>query len=161
MTTASEKLWFLVQCKPKQDLRAFENLQRQGYECLMPLHRVVQLKKGKLVAKEEPLFPGYVFIELDSVQDNWMPIRSTRGVSQIVRFNSTPLSVPSIVIKNIRLKDIHTTVKLIPGDTVEINHIGCQGLDAVFMEMDGTERVILLLNLLHRESYISVPITKL
>ena len=32
----------------------------------------------------EPLFPGYLFIRLDSTHDNWYPIRSTRGVNRVV-----------------------------------------------------------------------------
>lgn len=34
----------------------------------------------------ESLFPGYLFIQLDQLNDNWHPIRSTRGVNQLVTF---------------------------------------------------------------------------
>ena len=29
--------WYLIHTKPRQELRALENLERQGYECYLPL----------------------------------------------------------------------------------------------------------------------------
>ena len=37
-TDAAARHWYLLQCKPRQDERAEENLLRQGYHCYRPLH---------------------------------------------------------------------------------------------------------------------------
>ncbi|MFS2122319.1 transcription/translation regulatory transformer protein RfaH [Pseudomonas sp. Pseusp97] len=158
MNSTTEKRWFLVQCKPKQDFRALENLQRQGYECLLPLHKVERLQKGQWQALEEPLFPGYLFIELDTLLDNWMPIRSTRGVSQIVRFGEAPLPVANSVIDYLRQRNTPPAQELKPGDKVIINWEGTNGIEAIYLAKDGTQRVILLLKLLQREVQITSPI---
>lgn len=155
MNSTTERRWYLVQCKPKQDLRAFENLQRQGYECLLPLHKVEYLQKGQWQVKEEPLFPGYLFIELDTLQDNWMPIRSTRGVSQIVRFGAEPLPVSGEIIEQLQYRAIVPDQTFKTGDKVIIKLAGVSGLEAIFLAKDGTERVLLLLNILQREIRIS------
>ena len=155
MNSTTEKRWFLVQCKPKQDFRALENLQRQGYGCLLPLHKVERLQKGQWQALEEPLFPGYLFIELDTLLDNWMPIRSTRGVSQIVRFGETPLPVPGTIIDYLRTRNPPLEHELRPGDKVIVNWAGTSGVEAVYLAKDGTQRVILLLHLLQREVKVS------
>lgn len=89
-----------------------------------------------------------------------MPIRSTRGVSQIVRFDSQPLAVPSSVIEKIRSRDAAIAPLFETGERVRIGISGSPGVEAIFEAIDGTERVILLLNLLHRESRVSVPITQ-
>ena len=34
------KAWYLLQCKPKQDERAEEHLQRQGYACFRSTYRL-------------------------------------------------------------------------------------------------------------------------
>lgn len=121
MQSKAEKRWYLVQCKPKQDFRALEHLQHQGYECLLPTHQIERLRNGQWVRQEEALFPGYLFIELDTSRDNWMPIRSTRGVNQIVRFGPNPLPVSSNIIDRLRYQEIPRKQELQPGDKVFIN----------------------------------------
>lgn len=157
MQATNEKRWYLVQCKPKQDFRALEHLQHQGYECLLPTHQIERLRNGRWTHQEEPLFPGYLFIELDTFKDNWMPIRSTRGVSQIVRFGSNPLPVPSHVIVDLRLQNNPEEHEFKPGEKVIVDWPGTQGMEAIFLAKDGTERVLLLLKLLQREVQVSVP----
>ncbi|MCJ1879733.1 transcription/translation regulatory transformer protein RfaH [Pseudomonas nitroreducens] len=156
MQATAEKRWYLVQCKPKQGFRALEHLQHQGYECLLPTHEIERLRNGQWVRQEEALFPGYLFIELDTLQDNWMPIRSTRGVSQIVRFGPNPLPVPDHIIGHLRLRDQPLEHELQPGDRVVVDWSGTKSMEAIFIAKDGTERVLLLLNLLQREVQVSV-----
>ncbi|WP_447746951.1 transcription/translation regulatory transformer protein RfaH [Pseudomonas nicosulfuronedens] len=158
MNATTKKHWYLVQCKPKQDLRALEHLQRQEYECLLPLHKVERLQKGQWNTQEEPLFPGYLFIELDTLQDNWMPIRSTRGVNQVVRFGANPLPVPINIIDRLRNTAPPIEQELHPGDKVIVNWGETQGIEAIFLTKDGTERVLLLLNILQREVKVTVPL---
>jgi len=43
-----------------------------------------------------------LFIRLDHIHDNWAPIRSTRGVIQVVRFNEFPLPVADEIVEQIR-----------------------------------------------------------
>lgn len=157
MQTIAEKRWYLVQCKPKQDFRALNHLENQQYECVLPTRQIERLRNGQWIRQDEPLFPGYLFIELDTLQDNWMPIRSTRGVSHIVRFGNNPLPVPAHVIESIRSQRNYLKIDIAPGDKVKIDSFGSNGLAAIFLEKDGSERVLLLLNILQRELQISVP----
>ncbi|MGC4010743.1 MAG: transcription/translation regulatory transformer protein RfaH [Pseudomonas sp.] len=151
MSSRTEKRWYLVQCKPKQDLRALENLRRQGYECLLPLHKIERCQKGQWNVLEEPMFPGYLFINLDSLLDNWMPIRSTRGVCQIVRFGTEPAAVPEKIIWKLKQEYNAPKKALKPGDKITITWADTTGFEAVFLAKSGPERVLLLLNILNRE----------
>ncbi|MCY1273732.1 Transcription antitermination protein RfaH [compost metagenome] len=159
VTGSSAKRWYLVQCKPRQDQRALEHLERQGYTCLLPEHCVERLTRGKLQLRSEPLFPGYLFIHLDRVEDNWLPIRSTRGVSQIVSFGNQPIPVPNEVIERLQNRTISEPAPVFAeGDRVIIDNEAFQNIDAIFMARDGEERVLLLLNILQRETVVSVPL---
>lgn len=157
MQATDEKRWYLVQCKPRQDFRAFENLQNQGYECLLPTQKVERLRNGQWSHQEEPLFPGYLFIELDTLQDNWVPIRSTRGVSKIVSFGSHPLSVSESVISRLRIIQPAPPTAIKAGDQVRVSYQDSDYLEAIFVAKDGTERVLILLTLMHREIKVSIP----
>ncbi|MBB4866413.1 transcriptional antiterminator RfaH [Pseudomonas nitritireducens] len=154
MQATFQKRWYLVQCKPRQDARALENLQYQGYLCLFPTRQIESLRNGKLSCQEEPLFPGYIFIELDNEKDNWMPIRSTRGVSHIVRFGAMPLQVRNEVIDKFRTPQPLKKAEFNQGEKVVINCLGTNEIDAIFLKKDGAERSVLLLNLLQRELQI-------
>ncbi|OBP11910.1 MULTISPECIES: transcription/translation regulatory transformer protein RfaH [unclassified Pseudomonas] len=156
MPDATGKRWYLIQCKPRQASRALEHLERQGYECLLPLYFVERPQKGKLCRIEEPLFPGYLFIFLDKVEDNWLPIRSTRGVNQIVSFGGIPAPIPEYIIEELIALPRPTLPALIEGDRVKIDIPNFRSLDAIFISKDGNERALLLLSILNRELVISI-----
>jgi hypothetical protein len=84
----SHSRWYLIQCKARQDERALENLQRQGFECYRPVYESERMHRGRKHLTSAALFPGYLFIRLDRINDNWLPIRSTRGVIQVVLYGS-------------------------------------------------------------------------
>ena len=74
--------WYLLKAKPREEIRALDNLEYQGFEAYCPQIR----SKTDLV----PLFPGYLFIRLAQKDIPQLhKIRSTRGVQYIVRFNRT------------------------------------------------------------------------
>ena len=153
--------WYVVQCKPRQDRRALEHLQRQGYSCYLPTLAVERLSQGRKLTFEEPLFPGYVFIHLDALRDNWSPIRSTRGVNQIVRVREHPLPVSDQVVEAIRARCASqqgSVPYLRPGERVLITE-GCfSQLEAIFVASDGVERVTLLMQILQHEQTLSFPL---
>lgn len=158
----AEHAWYLIQCKPRQDERAEEHLLRQGYTCYRPRHTRERLLRGQRRDVEESLFPGYLFILLSQL-DNWAPLRSTRGVSRVVSFGNQPMPVSQELIDCLqqRCSAVSTEQFLESGDKVRINHGAFAELEAIFLSMDGNERVVLLMNILHREQKIRVPLASI
>lgn len=157
----SAAAWYVVHCRAKQQCRAEENLRHQGYECFLPMVQVERIKRGKRVLQAEPLFPNYLFIRLNCVDDNWAPIRSTRGVLRIVSFGTQPLPVPDDVISHLqqRLADAPCLGELQEGDQVHVSIGPYTGIDAIFQAFDGEERVIILLNILNQPQLIKVSLS--
>lgn len=153
--------WYLVQCKPKQDERAEENLVRQGYECSRPLCSRERLLRGKRQLVQESLFPGYLFIHMP-LGANWAPLRSSRGVARVVAFGGQPLPVSQQLVEQLQARALTAVVSPFkPGDKVTVKEEGFSGLDSIFMCMDGEERVILLINLMNRQQQISLPLASI
>ena len=96
--------WYLIHTKPRQERRALQNLEQQGYVCFLPLYLSEKLVKGRLLFIEEPLFPRYLFIHLAIGMDarSWAPIRSTIGVSSLVKFGDSPARVNECIIDLIK-----------------------------------------------------------
>ncbi|MFK3969120.1 transcription/translation regulatory transformer protein RfaH [Pseudomonas sp. NPDC087358] len=154
--------WYLIQTKPRQEGRAQEHLQRQLFECYRPVKHG-EKKRGSRGPCEEELFPGYLFIRMDQTSDNWYPIRSTRGVARIVTFGGLPIPVKDELIVQIRerLLAAPPTVAFEQGDAVRISAEGFNDVEAIFLTADGDERAVILLNLLHREQKVTLPVSSL
>lgn len=153
-----QKNWYLVHCKPRQDERAEENLARQGYVCARPICTRERISRGKRHTVAESLFPGYLFIQM-SDESSWAPLRSTRGVSRVVSFGGRPLAVGDELIARLQEQaGGHSVVNFQTGENVRIIEGSFSALDAIFMAMDGEERVVLLIDLLSRQQQVSLPL---
>ena len=147
-----------MQCKPKQDERAEENLKRQGYECSRPVCSRERLLRGKRHFVQESLFPGYLFIHMP-LGANWAPLRSSRGVARVVAFGGQPLPVSQQLVEQLQARARSNVLCAFkPGQTVTLNDEGFAGLESIFMSMDGEERVILLIKMMNRQLQISMPL---
>jgi transcriptional antiterminator RfaH len=160
--TSSLARWYLIQTKPRQEARAQEHLQRQSFECYRPVKQG-EKKRGSRAAPEEELFPGYLFIRMDQTHDNWYPIRSTRGVARIVTFGGMPIPVKDQLIEQIRERLLAPPPKetFQHGEAVRITAEGFNDVEAIFLAADGDERAVILLNLLHREQKVTLPVSSL
>lgn len=160
--TTPKPNWYLIQTKPRQTQRAEEQLNNQGYTVFLPLLEVERVRAKRRILVPEPMFPNYLFIQLCRWTDNWHPIRSTRGVSRMVRFAADkPVPVPDEVIAAIQERAHGQEIKqwLKAGDRVQITR-GCfHDMEAIFQSYDGEERVVLLLNFLHQQSRLKLPVT--
>lgn len=159
--------WYLVHTKPQQERRAFDNLQRQGYPCFLPLVPVESFRRGRLAVVEQALFPRYLFIQLDDGfhARAWGPVRSTLGVTRLVSFGLQPARVPDALIAQLRqqLQDLTAAPQPLfrPGQPVRITQGPFAGLEAIYQMPDGEERAIVLLTLLQRECRVAVPLAQL
>ena len=161
--------WLLLQVKPRQEMRALENLERQKAECYCPLIQVEKLSRGKRILVEEALFPGYFFINFDPQKSNltYTAIRSSRGVSKFVRFGGEPAKVLESLILQIKDSEKASVSSLnapnLPqkGDTVIIVGGPFKGLQAVYSQADGLQRSIVLVNLLHQQAPTSLANTQI
>ena len=145
------KKWYLLYTKPRQEKLALQHLQNQAYEVYLPLIQVEKIRQGVRGLVEEALFPRYLFVQLDEAgSQSWAPIRSTVGVSQLVKFGHRFAEVSQDLVSWVQ--DQARLVKLAPelkhGDVVTITEGPFRGMDAIFKTYDGEKRAILLLTLL-------------
>ena len=146
--------WYLVKTKSGQENVAIKNLTNQDFLTYCP---TVKINNNHVV-----LFPGYIFIYLDKKNENWSPIRSTKGVLNFVRFGLNFAQVPDNVIEFIKsnqhinkdkLKNLNN-FKL--GDKVQITDGVFNNCVAIFKSYKSEQRVILLMNLLGQQQTINL-----
>jgi hypothetical protein len=54
----SHPRWYLVQCRARQDERALEHLERQGFECYRPLYEGERIRGGRKELASVAIFPA-------------------------------------------------------------------------------------------------------
>ena len=159
--------WYLVATKPQSEFKAKENLLRQCYEIYLPLVQTSHRRNGKNIKRTEAFFPRYLFISLDKETDNWSAIRSTLGVTGIVRFGGMPAVVPENLIANLKKNENEFGLQsfekkeLKQGDKVEIIDGLFQGCKAVYQKMKSTERVSVLLNIVGKNTQVTLSVHEL
>jgi transcriptional antiterminator RfaH len=147
--------WYAIHSKPRQEERALENLQRQGFEAWLPLLTVEKVLRSKLVQVIEPMFSRYLFIRLDTEQTNWSPIRSTLGVSKLVSFGNRPAVVADELIEALQQLPEQAPQRLIqPGQQVKIVSGPLRGLEGIYQQADGELRAMVLIELLNKQHRI-------
>ena len=156
------KSWYLIQAKPKSEQLAKENLERQGYETYLPLILGRAKRRGKTIKSIQPMFPRYLFIFLSDQTDDWGPIRSTLGVSTLVRFGLSPARVPEVLINSLRQNEnsqgIHElpSKTLSPGDKLLIVEGPFEGYEATLFSQKSVDRVVVLLKI--AENFVKVKL---
>ncbi len=159
--------WYVIYTKAREEFRALENLQNQRFEVFLPTCQV-QKKRDELIKLiAEPLFPRYLFIRLSDVTSNWMPIRSTRGVSQLLRFGQAnhPVVMPDIIIDYLRLrctKGEPLRELFFAGDLLQITRGPLKGLSGLFQKLqtmpEGSVRALLLVEILGSVQRLQIPL---
>jgi len=162
MTETNNTAWYVVHTKPRQEGRALENLQNQGFTCFLPTMQVQKLRNQRVQVVTEPMFSRYLFIQLDDQTQNWGPIRSTLGVSKLVSFGPQPAKVPPEFVAFLKEAPPETLERMFaPGDTVKVAAGPLQGLEGKYLAHDGETRAFVLIELLGQPQKIPMAIEAL
>lgn len=155
MEMPDSSAWYLVHTKPRQESTALTHLTRQGYTCYLPEMRVERIRQRKLLVCTEPLFPRYLFVQLDASGKgkSWTPIRSTLGVSQLVHFGNRPATLPEQLIHVLRSRETEQLTQTLfhTGEKVLITTGPFAGIVAVYQMSNAEQRSMVLLNILSKD----------
>ena len=156
--------WFAVYTKSRQEHLALQHLQNQSFESYLPLTESAVERSGKQgKTRAEPLFPRYLFLNADPNLQSLGSIRSTRGVTSLVRAGVELIKIPESIITGLKSR-IDPATGLIPLDTVDLSNGDkvrvCEGpfasMEGVFKEHHGEVRSLMLLDILGRKAAVKI-----
>jgi transcriptional antiterminator RfaH len=162
--------WYLIQTKVREEFRALENLQNQGFEVFLPTCQVEKKRQHIIKIVTEPLFSRYLFIRLSDVTSNWFPIRSTKGVVQLLKFGqfADPVMIPDLIVDCLKQRcakeePLYQLFNL--GDLLEITQGPFKGLTGFFENLqtmpDGVARALLLVEVMGSVQKLQVYLPQL
>lgn len=159
--SSHESGWYVVYTKSRQEARALENLCNQGYQGFLPALAVERLRAGHRVLVNEALFPRYLFVYLEAGRSNWSAIRSTRGVSHLVRFGGVAVRIPSALIDALTEQPAQQKELFEAGEKLKVIDGPFIGIEAEMLRLyeapDGEARVVVLMDILSKTQRISLP----
>ena len=161
---SDKRSWDLVYAKPRQENLAQENLERQGFETYLPRVYQSRRRNGRHIKTIEAFFPRYLFIHLDTETDNWAPIRSTFGVSKMIRFDGIPAVVPDELIQAMQNNDDDDGIQnliqkdLKRGDKVTIIDGPLAGYQGIYQQQNSAERVAVLVDLVGKNTLLNISV---
>jgi transcriptional antiterminator RfaH len=163
--TTGQMRWYVAQTQPNAESKAVAHLGRQGFVTYLPRYMKRRRHARRVDLVPAPLFPRYLFIEIDTTIQRWRSIFSTVGVSQLVCTGDTPTPVSDQVVT--LLKDREDTAGFIQLDRRPMFRVGdkIRVLDGVFADclglyegMKDNDRVAILLDLLGRKVRVMVDL---
>jgi transcriptional antiterminator RfaH len=158
------QLWYVVHTRPNSESKADVNLRRQGFSTYLPRYQRQIKHARKVEVVTRPLFPRYLFVELDLAHDQWRSIQSTFGISQIVLAGGQPQALPDGVVAAIRAREaedgyvkIGLPAGLKPGSRIRLLDGAFADATGILEQVSDERRVAILLSLLGREVRMFVP----
>jgi transcriptional antiterminator RfaH len=155
--------WYVVQTRPRAEVKAAAQLARQGFDIYLPRYLKRRRHARRIDTVVAPLFPRYMFVAVDMAVQRWRAIQSTIGVSHLVCHGDSPTAVTASIIDGLKAREddsgfvrLERRPQFAPGDKIRV-------LDGVFSACLGLfegvadrERVAILLDLLGRKVRVTL-----
>ncbi|MGV0908811.1 transcription termination/antitermination protein NusG [Martelella sp. FOR1707] len=156
-----DRVWFLAQLKPNSYRIAERNLARQGFQTFLPLHEEATRSGSRFTVQTRPLFPGYLFVALDTLQGRWRAVNSTYGITRLVSLGKEPTPVPAGLVDQLMMRCNEQGVvlpsKLLKkGDRVKMAKGPFADLIATIESVTPDRRVWVLLDIMGGQTRVAV-----
>ena len=153
----SELHWFVAHTKPRREKKLVEHCRRQGIDATLPCYSSAHKYRGKTVVFQKPLFPGYVFLQLEPTQKD--SVRQNDHVANLlVVFDQQTFQQQ---LQDILLAlESKVGVKLAPaigeGMRVRIKAGPLQGIEGWVEKRQGMTTVLLRLDFINQAAAVKI-----
>ena len=108
-----------------------------------------------------PLFPGYLFVQVNPEIDRWRPMLSTFGVRSVLRCGDRLSFIDDAFIESLKAREIDGVITRPSspyqvGQEVRLSGGAFDGMVATIIDMDERDRLTVLMDLLNRPVRVKV-----
>jgi transcription antitermination factor NusG len=151
--------WFAILTRTGREKSAASLLENSGYECYLPVSKLVRRWSDRTKKIEVPLFPGYLFCRMNPYDR--LPVLITPGVIHIVGVGKTPIAVEEDEIAAIQRvgKSSLATMPwpyLRVGHTARIEEGPLKGLMGIVVKVKSGMKLVLSVSLLQRSVAVEI-----
>lgn len=162
--------WYAVHTKNHREARVCDHLTQKTILAFLPLIEVTRRYRSRRIARLEPLFPGYLFIHMESMERNpglWDAVRWAPGIKSILGNDEAAVPVPDRVIEAIKAETrdrgfLRPGLSYEPHARVLIRHGPLAGLEAIFeRSLSRSGRVSVLMDIVGHASRVQLDVLDL
>lgn len=164
-------IWTVVAAEPRAERDVSVEIHGAGFGVYLPLER----RRGKpgRPAVSVPLFPGYVFAQVDLDRDDWGALRHLDGVIDLLMAGAVPGRVPGAAVEAMMRAEAyglfdrttHAPSQFQVGEQVRLSTGPFAGFHAVITEFIGklrsataSKRAKVLVQFLGRATAMELPV---
>ena len=153
--------WYFIQFKRNSHRIAERNLNQQGFETFLPLQDLTGKRGSKFLTSIKPLFPGYMFVSVNSDGPQWHKINNTIGVSRLMCQDGVPKRVPSEVVSGLISRcdsfgRLISPAALKCGDSVKFQSGVLANFIATVETIDSNRRIWVLMDIMGQNTRVQV-----
>ena len=155
--------WYVAQTQPNAEAKAIVHLSRQGFATYLPRYLKRRRHARRVDVVAAPLFPRYLFVEIDASLQRWRSIYSTVGVSRLVCTGDIPTPVPDQVITLLKSREdnaglirLDNRPAFLVGDKIRVLEGAFCDCIGLYDGMSDRDRITILLDLLGRKVRVQV-----
>jgi transcription antitermination factor NusG len=153
----ADVLWFVAHTKPRREKKLVEYCQRQGFAVTLPCYNSAHRYRGKTVVFQKPLFPGYVFLQLEAGQKE--AVRQNDHVANLLEvFDQETFyqQLKDILLALESKLDVRLAPTIGEGMRVKIRSGPLQGIEGLVEQRYGMNTVLLRLDFINQAAAVKV-----
>lgn len=147
MPASTDKHWYALYTKARNEKKVLQVLTNAGYEAYLPLKKTLKIWSDRKKWVEEPLLPSYVFVRIP--EGDYLSVLKVSGIIRFIMFSGKIAQIPDWQIQSlIILLSSEHEVNMIqeylqPGQPVEVISGPLSGMRGEIIEFQGNKRVVL------------------
>ncbi len=137
------------------------------FNVLVPKEKKIKIKNGKRRVVEEKIYPGYVLVDMNVVDDSWFVVRNTPNVTGFIGTGTTPTPLSheevDMIMKRVGAagEEPQIQIDLQTGMAVKIGDGPFKGFEGKVSEIDGSRgKVKVLVSMFGRETPLELDFTQ-
>jgi transcription antitermination factor NusG len=154
--------WYAIHTRSRFEQKVFDGLRGKSIESFLPKMLVMSRRKDRRKKILVPLLPGYVFVQSDLNNAEYLQILKTVGVVQMIGIKGRPAPAKDEEIASLMILDgtdrtVQNRSYMNKGDRVMIMEGPLKGLVGYYLRHKGqSDKVVVSVDLLHRSLEVEI-----
>lgn len=155
------RFWFAIETRPRYEKTVAADLRDKEIEVFLPLFSEKHRWSDRQRLVEVPVFPRYVFVQIESTMSARVSVLRTRGAMSFVGNRGLGAAIPSAQLESVRNIITHNVpfsphAFLDVGTRVRIRGGSLEGIEGILAAINGDQSLIVNVELIRRSLAIRV-----
>lgn len=158
----SQAAWDVAHTRPRREKKLKEFCEKEQLTAVLPCFRSIRKYRGKTVIFQKPLFPGYLFVQLQSSRRS--SLTQNEHVARVLSVydqESFERQLRDILAALETELEIRVAPEIGPGRRVKVKRGPLQGMEAWVEDRHGMTTVLLRLDFIGQAAAVKLPADQL